>query len=129
MVRPKERSWGKAMRAIMQIIVKYVAPWFWVTTYFPRMIMRGASRFLFNVFVGGNLVLSIILMATVFPYCVIALFFARDTTPYWNGIGFSLFTVAWTLIVFAVVRVLAKMRDRARGAIDDFCRRNQTGQP
>lgn len=104
------------MRTLMSVIRNYIWPWLKVVTFFPRLILRGIFLFLYNVMLGGNLILSIILMATVFPYCVVALFIAHDTTPYWNGIGFSLATVIWTLLLFAICGKLGEIWARARRA-------------
>lgn len=112
------------MSIFMSIIRNYIWPWILVATFIPRMLLRGILIFI-NAIIGGYLIVSIMLMATVFPYCLVALFIAHDTTPYWNGIGVSLLSVVWSLIVFAIARTLVKIRDRAQQAIGNFCHRRQ----
>ena len=85
-------------------------------TFFPRMIPRSTVYF-FNVILGCGVITSVILMATVLPYCLVAVLIANDTTLYWKGIWLSLFCPIYTLFLFLIWRGIENIFERIRQAL------------
>lgn len=104
------------MRRFVEIFQKYALPVLMVVTFFPRMLLRGTVYF-FKAMLGFGVITSIILMATVLPYCLVAVFVANDTTPYWKGIGFSLFCPIYTLFLFLIWRGIENIFERSQQAL------------
>lgn len=111
----------------------YLLPLVRLATFFPRMILLGIFRFLKFALVDGALAAGVIMMATVFPACVIGLAFTlyvgRDTTTFWNGIGFSVFALLWGLLVSAIYNKLAQLLGRLCDTITSHFRKDEPAAP